>query len=323
MTCWWTCCRCWSARASVQWCCARTNRLPMPNAPLGSFPVTTRATHATTALCSDCLPGRRTNWPRKCSRNSSMKGPRYECRGPLRARLGGVRQPRRARRRGASKRSLGTRRADRAGHQPGCRRHGDHRPDCPPSPRHFRRDARDRPVALRNPGADTAHRTTLRPARREILSGAGNDCPFRQEERRRRDAQERRFAQGVLPHPQTRAAGPLARWVERLGHRPAPRTVKHRGGVPFHEIDDQGRIKLNPLADWSWADVWHYIDVHQVPYNPLHDQFMPSIGCAPCTRAIAVGEPFRSGRWWWEDDNAKECGLHVNDAAVSTLGVTA
>ena len=96
-----------------------------------------------------------------------------------------------------------------------------------------------------------------------------------------------------------------------------------RGGVPFHEIDDEGRTKFNPLADWSWADVWHYIDVHQVPYNPLHDQFMPSIGCAPCTRAIAAGEPFRSGRWWWEDDNAKECGLHVNDTAVSALGVTA
>jgi phosphoadenosine phosphosulfate reductase len=96
-----------------------------------------------------------------------------------------------------------------------------------------------------------------------------------------------------------------------------------RGGVPFHEIDVDGRTKFNPLADWSWADVWHYIDAHQVPYNPLHDQFMPSIGCAPCTRAIAVGEAFRSGRWWWEDDNAKECGLHVKDAAVSPLGVTA
>ncbi len=96
-----------------------------------------------------------------------------------------------------------------------------------------------------------------------------------------------------------------------------------RGGVPFHEIDDEGRTKFNPLADWSWADVWHYIDAHQVPYNPLHDQFMPSIGCAACTRAIAVGEPFRSGRWWWEDDNAKECGLHVKDGAVSAQGVTA
>ncbi len=81
--------------------------------------------------------------------------------------------------------------------------------------------------------------------------------------------------------------------------------------VPFQDVDDAGRTKLNPLADWSWADVWHYIRLHNVPYNPLHDQFMPSIGCAPCTRAIAVGEDFRAGRWWWEEQNAKECGLHV------------
>jgi phosphoadenosine phosphosulfate reductase len=85
----------------------------------------------------------------------------------------------------------------------------------------------------------------------------------------------------------------------------------HRGEVPFHEQDGAGRIKFNPLADWSWADVWHYIAKHEVPYNELHDQFFPSIGCAPCTRAIAVGEDFRAGRWWWEEEKAKECGLHV------------
>jgi phosphoadenosine phosphosulfate reductase len=93
----------------------------------------------------------------------------------------------------------------------------------------------------------------------------------------------------------------------------------NRGGVPFSEPDDKGRIKFNPLADWSWADVWHYIATNDVPYNPLHDEFMPSIGCAPCTRAIAVGEPFRAGRWWWEDEKAKECGLHVKDAPVSEV----
>ncbi|MEY2890830.1 MAG: hypothetical protein RJA98_738 [Pseudomonadota bacterium] len=94
-----------------------------------------------------------------------------------------------------------------------------------------------------------------------------------------------------------------------------------RSIAPFTEDDGQGRTKVNPLADWSWADVWHYIALHQVPYNPLHDEFMPSIGCAPCTRAIAVGEPFRAGRWWWEDEKAKECGLHVKDeaAAVSMI----
>jgi phosphoadenosine phosphosulfate reductase len=96
-----------------------------------------------------------------------------------------------------------------------------------------------------------------------------------------------------------------------------------RAVVPFSEPDanggDKGRIKFNPLADWSWADVWHYIATHDVPFNPLHDEFMPSIGCAPCTRAIAVGEPFRAGRWWWEDEKAKECGLHVKDAPVSAI----
>jgi phosphoadenosine phosphosulfate reductase len=95
-----------------------------------------------------------------------------------------------------------------------------------------------------------------------------------------------------------------------------------RGGVAFSELDDKGRTKFNPLADWSWADVWHYIEANKVPYNPLHDQFFPSIGCAPCTRAIAVGEDFRSGRWWWEAEGAKECGLHVHgaDAQVSMIG---
>jgi phosphoadenosine phosphosulfate reductase len=85
----------------------------------------------------------------------------------------------------------------------------------------------------------------------------------------------------------------------------------NRGSVPVSERGGDGRIKFNPLADWSWADVWHYIATHGVPYNELHDQFFPSIGCAPCTRAIAVGEDFRAGRWWWENEAAKECGLHV------------
>ena len=96
-----------------------------------------------------------------------------------------------------------------------------------------------------------------------------------------------------------------------------------RGELLFQERDDAGRSKLNPLADWTWADVWHYIELHQVPYNPLHDQFMPSIGCAPCTRAIAVGEDFRAGRWWWEDESLKECGLHVKQETVSMIGSAA
>ena len=81
------------------------------------------------------------------------------------------------------------------------------------------------------------------------------------------------------------------------------------------DLTSKGRVKFNPLANWTWGDVWHYIKLHNVAYNPLHDQFFPSIGCAPCTRAISLGEDFRAGRWWWEDENAKECGLHVSETA--------
>ncbi|MDP1691530.1 MAG: phosphoadenylyl-sulfate reductase [Burkholderiaceae bacterium] len=88
----------------------------------------------------------------------------------------------------------------------------------------------------------------------------------------------------------------------------------NRAAVPFAEREANGRLKLNPLADWTWGEVWHYIGVNDVPYNPLHDQFYPSIGCAPCTRAISLGEDFRAGRWWWEAAGAKECGLHVKSA---------
>jgi phosphoadenosine phosphosulfate reductase len=92
-----------------------------------------------------------------------------------------------------------------------------------------------------------------------------------------------------------------------------------RGGVPLREADDKSRAKFNPLAAWSWNDVWHYIDRNEVPYNELHDRFFPSIGCAPCTRAIAVGEDFRAGRWWWESEAAKECGLHVSGASAAAV----
>ena len=83
-----------------------------------------------------------------------------------------------------------------------------------------------------------------------------------------------------------------------------------RAEVPLVDTSE-ARTKLNPLANWTWGDVWHYIATRGVDYNALHDQFYPSIGCAPCTRAISLGEDFRAGRWWWEDEAAKECGLHV------------
>lgn len=74
--------------------------------------------------------------------------------------------------------------------------------------------------------------------------------------------------------------------------------------------------KFNPLADWSEDDVWHYIRSNNVPYNALHDKGYPSIGCEPCTRAIQAGEDVRAGRWWWENPESKECGLHVVDGKL-------
>ena len=89
--------------------------------------------------------------------------------------------------------------------------------------------------------------------------------------------------------------------------------------IDTSEVQSKGLTKFNPLADWTWGDVWHYIATHGVDYNPLHDQFFPSIGCAPCTRAIAVGEDFRAGRWWWESADSKECGLHAGNLASAPL----
>lgn len=85
-----------------------------------------------------------------------------------------------------------------------------------------------------------------------------------------------------------------------------------RVNLPVREFDNSNLLeKFNPLSDWTEQEVWAYIRLHEVPYNKLHDQFYPSIGCAPCTRAIAIGEDVRAGRWWWEDPTNKECGLHV------------
>jgi len=76
---------------------------------------------------------------------------------------------------------------------------------------------------------------------------------------------------------------------------------------------DEGNqmLKINPLIDWNEKKLWEYIKTQEVPYNKLHDQGFPSIGCQPCTRAVAAGEDIRAGRWWWEEPEKKECGLHV------------
>lgn len=87
-----------------------------------------------------------------------------------------------------------------------------------------------------------------------------------------------------------------------------------RASLPTQEFDEGNQLeKFNPLSDWTEQEVWAYIRLHDVPYNKLHDAFYPSIGCAPCTRAVAMGEDIRAGRWWWEDPDSKECGLHIKN----------
>ncbi|MEE9324840.1 MAG: phosphoadenylyl-sulfate reductase [Dehalococcoidia bacterium] len=109
--------------------------------------------------------------------------------------------------------------------------------------------------------------------------------------------------------PLNRALSQLEAWISGLRRDQAVTRTK----VAKVELDEShgSIIKVNPLADWTWDEVWHYIKENDVPYNALHDKNYPSIGCEPCTRAIKPGEDPRAGRWWWEQDpSQKECGLH-------------
>lgn len=108
--------------------------------------------------------------------------------------------------------------------------------------------------------------------------------------------------------PLQRALAGKQAWI--TGMRAEQATT--RSALPTREYDAGNQLeKFNPLSDWTEKEIWAYIRLHNVPYNALHDQFYPSIGCAPCTRAVAMGEDIRAGRWWWEDPTSKECGLHV------------
>ena len=109
-------------------------------------------------------------------------------------------------------------------------------------------------------------------------------------------------------HPLKRILGTLDAWVTGL-RRDQTFT---RANTKKIEIDSSNNdiVKINPLADWTNDMVWDYIKHNDLPYNKLHDAGYPSIGCAPCTRAILPGDDLRSGRWWWENDLHKECGLH-------------
>jgi phosphoadenosine phosphosulfate reductase len=113
--------------------------------------------------------------------------------------------------------------------------------------------------------------------------------------------------------PLKRALAGNKAWV--TGQRRSQSTT--RAELAVQENDEaHGMTKFNPLADWSEEDVWNYIRSNNVPYNPLHDKGYPSIGCEPCTRAIQPGEDVRAGRWWWENPESKECGLHVVDGKL-------
>lgn len=94
----------------------------------------------------------------------------------------------------------------------------------------------------------------------------------------------------------------------------------NRASTPFAEYDaERNLIKINPLADWEIDAIKAHVAAENIPINPLHARGYPSIGCEPCTRAIKPGEPERAGRWWWENDEKRECGLHVAEAAQSSI----
>jgi phosphoadenosine phosphosulfate reductase len=118
--------------------------------------------------------------------------------------------------------------------------------------------------------------------------------------------------------PFKRAIAGFNAWV--TGVRREQSQVRAAGAA--QEWDESyGLYKLSPLLDWTQEQIWQYVRAHDLPYNALHDQHYPSIGCAPCTRATRPGEPQRAGRWWWEESGVRECGLHPRvRSALSALG---
>ena len=118
--------------------------------------------------------------------------------------------------------------------------------------------------------------------------------------------------------PLSRALHGKRAWI--TGLRKSQGTT--RRGIAIRETDARyGVLKFNPLAEWSEDDVWAHIRAHAVPYNELHDRGYPSIGCAPCTRAVEPGEDARAGRWWWESAEHKECGLHRRPQTVAVTSI--
>jgi phosphoadenosine phosphosulfate reductase len=116
--------------------------------------------------------------------------------------------------------------------------------------------------------------------------------------------------------PLSRALKPLRAWITGQRKDQSPGT---RAAVPVVQLDrtfgsaDRPLVKFNPLSDWTSKQVWAYIRLNDVPYNALHDRGFVSIGCEPCTRPVNPGQHEREGRWWWEEETKKECGLHLSN----------
>ncbi len=114
-------------------------------------------------------------------------------------------------------------------------------------------------------------------------------------------------------HPLRRVLATADAWLCGLRRE---QSVTRRAAEQVEWDETFGLCKINPLIDWTEAQVWEYIRRNKIPYNPLHDRGYPSIGCAPCTRAVNPGQDLRAGRWWWENPEHKECGLHVPNGQI-------
>ena len=130
-----------------------------------------------------------------------------------------------------------------------------------------------------------------------------------------RSRENRKLCCGIRKvHPLTNMLSTLEGWITGIR---ADQTQNRSDSAKF-KIDGQfgGILKVNPIIDWTWEMVWDYIKANKVPYNKLHDKGYPSIGCEPCTRPIKPGEDLRAGRWWWENESDKECGLHMDHSSA-------
>jgi phosphoadenosine phosphosulfate reductase len=118
--------------------------------------------------------------------------------------------------------------------------------------------------------------------------------------------------------PFQRAIAGAGAWV--TGVRREQSTTRAQAAPIEIDTANGGIVRVSPLLDWTSEDVWSYIRANRLPYNPLHDQGYPSIGCAPCTRAIEPGEDNRAGRWWWENTDSRECGLQPRQRETAPAG---